>query len=81
MKSGCLCLCGCFEETNMHRGKPNRYINGHNARTKEFSDAHKGKPSGFKGKKQSQKCIEKLRGNKNVLGKHWKLKKPRTKYK
>ena len=37
----CLCECGCGGEVNIYRGKPNRFIQGHNTRGKKLSEEHK----------------------------------------
>ncbi|KKN67735.1 hypothetical protein LCGC14_0458830 [marine sediment metagenome] len=43
-KSLFLCGCGCKREVNWHRGKPNKYINGHRPRGKNFRE----KPTNIK---------------------------------
>lgn len=33
-----LCACGCGETTEFHRGKPNKYVRGHNNRGRTFGE-------------------------------------------
>ena len=57
-----LCECGCGGEVKIYRGKPRRFIQGHNGRGQKLSEEHKHKiRMGNTGKIVSEETRQKLK--------------------
>jgi len=64
-KSNYRCDCGCGGRTNLYRGKPRNFINGHQQRVNSpFKEDHK---SGMTGKHHKMSTIKKIQETHNLL--------------